>query len=843
MDLHSIISNLHSGKRSIEQKELKTILNFNEVDIVDSNLVGDYFALKSLVNTMYNSTKTLSNSSKLKEHTRRGFILTHQGILLLLQENLVLQNISNVISKLKKPATTTSNKFLSSHKSSSKHAHSNLKNTSVNTSNTTYIENELSLASHQISSILERIQISDLLKVQISKAYNKLLEESNGTSDNSDLSKIILKPKLSFTSYNNTPNKEQKLDLKNHFLHTQASILEGVGKNFELHCLEDIFNSIKATLLEFYSEYNMQLRYDLGIIESEISLAIGFEEVFDSKVSGISSSIEYSTGHELISVIYSGFGREIYNSVNTNQNLDVFEVFKYGFKNNFNAIFKSKIAGDKSTLNQSQIRNITSLTLELEDKFTKYFKEYSPVKLYFSITNTGKIIIEDFFLEFKHLHLHKKDLTSYHIIDSSSKPILQGLGLGNSIVHGKALIVNSSSDLKKITSESIVIVKDTYPQWQHYLLKAKALIVQRGNEFSHSAQMCYEYLIPVVLQVGQFDHLISNDDLLTIDCSDMRGLVYLGLEKYKIKQLSNDEILNMQKGVSFKRKDLNKKILIHSSSKHILQKSHFPSSSQCIENAFDLIPQSLKNQISLNFESHNLDLFKKIIKEELISVISKIAISKFPSNVYINLDSFCNNLYPLFISEKEYLSLTKEEGINRTIHPSYEKVLAFIIDLIKNIKTSIGCSNICVYSTHIQEFKQLVSLKSLFKKYLFNESLGGVLGVGGILNSSELTKELSFVSCDFQEIKNVCGNKNIPAISKLIHYAAPHNSKKDSYEFGLYNVTAKDVEIIENLMIDSYSFVTCSYDEFIALYSFILFNRKNMKTKHLKFDSSNHLKK
>lgn len=828
MDLHNIISNLHSGKRSIEQKELKTILRFDEITIDDSHLVGDYYALKSLVDSIYYSTKSLPNSSKLKNNSKRGFVITHQGILLLLQENQILQNISNIISKISKPVKK---------EVSIRNTKNGGKNISK-VSNLSSVEKEISLASHEITSILGGIRISDLLKVQISKAYNQTLDKHLEVENSST---IVLKPKLSFTSNSNFSNS--KNTLKDYFLNTQTSKLDSLGKTFKLSSIEDIFHSIKLILLDFYSEYNMQLRYDLGILESEISLAIGFEEVFDIKSSGISSSIEYTTGHELISVIYSGFGEGVYNSINVSEDLDVFEVFKYGFRNSFNGVFTSKIAGEKATLNEIQIRNITSLTLDLEEKLTKYFREYSPVKIYFSITNSGKIIIEDLFLEFKHLNLNNKELISYQIIDSTSKPIIEGVGLGNSIVHGKALVIYSTSDLKNIDSESIVIVKDTYPQWEHYLLKAKALIVQRGNQFSHCAQICYEHSIPVILQIGQFDHLISTGDFLTVDCTDMRGFIYLGLEKYKIKQLSNDEIISLKKNTSFNRKSLDKKILIHSSSKHILEKSHFPSSSECIENAFDLIPQYLKNQISTSFEHNELDFFKKVVEKELISIISKIAISKFPNTLYINLDSFCNNLYTLFISEKNYVSLIKHQGIDRSIHPSYEKILEFIISLITQIRKSVGCSNISVYSTHIQEFKQLYTLKSLLKKYSFTQKIGGVLGVGGIMNSSQIVKEFSFVACDFQELKRVCSKNNFSAISKLIHYAAPHTSKNDEYEFGLYNVTAKDVEIIRHLMIDSYSFVTCSYDEFIPLYSFILSSKKNIKTQEFKFNEQTHLQK
>ncbi|MCH8520214.1 MAG: hypothetical protein LAT82_05675 [Nanoarchaeota archaeon] len=815
MDLHTIISNLHSGKRSIEQKELKTILKFNEISFNDSNLVGDYFALKSVVSSMYDNSNSLNASYKLKNEHRRGFILTHQGILLLLQENLVLQNISNIISKLKKP---TSN-FSSSSSSSSSNNNQNINSISN--------EKEISKASHQIQSILESIRISDLLKVQLSRVYNSMTQDVRAEVQRG--SEIILKPKLSFTSniskfenYSSTPLY--------------------ISNNVKLQSLEDVFNSIKSILLEFYSEYNMQLRYDLGIIETQISLAVGFEEVLDAQVSGISSSIEYTTGHELISVIYSGFGEEVYNSINLTQ-VDVFEIFKYGFKNNFQGIFTSKIAQDKQTLSNSQIRAITSLTLDLEEKLTKYFKNYTPLKIYFSLTNSGKIIIEEIFLESKYLNLEKKELVSYEIIESASKPILQGVGLGNCIVHGKALIVSSYQDLQHITSQTIVITKDTNPQWQHYLLKAKALVVQRGNEFSHCAQMCYEHSIPVILQVGQFDHLISTGDFLTLDCSDINGFVYLGLEKYKIKHLSKEEIKQMQKNVSFNRITFDKKLLVHSSSKHILEKSHFPSSSECIENAFDLIPQYLKNQISLSFEDTKKEEFKLIIKNELVSIISKIAISKYPNVVYINIDSFCNNLYLLLISEKDYLFLNNQIGISRTIHPLYEKVLEFIIELIKEIKTSVGCTNISMYSTHIQEIKQLHSLNALLKKYSFEQKIGGVLGVGGIMNSNDIVNLLSFVACDLQELKQVCKKNNYEAISKLIHYAAPHTSKKNSYEFGLYNVTAQDVEILEHLMVDSYSFLTCQFEEFIPLYSFILFSKKNIKTTNLKFNETTHLKK
>ncbi|MFT4244755.1 MAG: PEP-utilizing enzyme [Candidatus Woesearchaeota archaeon] len=856
MDLHTIISNLHSSKKSINDKSFKTILKFEEISFKDSNLVGDYFALRSIVDEMYYQTNTLKDSQKLSKLKKKGFILTHQGILLLFEENNLLNNINQILSKLKPYYSK-----LKIHK----------KNNSKNTLNhQDSVEHIISIISNQIQTVIQRISISDLLKVQLSRVYDSLLDDYDNATNSVHSTNLKLKTKFSYSSNRQT-------------IFTNSSVYTST---LIVSCKEELFNSIKQLLIEFYSEHNLQLRFDLGILEEEINLAIGFEEYFEEVIcSGVSSSIEYSTGHELISVIHSNFGPRVFENLD-NLNVDSFETFKYGFKNNYSGVFTSNIVEKDisflntygknslknapiiekkknqnkkiiiSSLNKNQIRSITSLTLDLESKLTQYFKEFTPLKIHFSILGAGIIVIEDFFLETKHLFREQRELISYELVNLDKKPLLEGeVSIGNKIVHGKVLIVKTISDLKKINSESIVFTMQTDPKWQHYLTKAKAIIVQKGDEFSHTAQMCYEHNIPVLLQVGQFDHLLKNEDLVTIDCSDIRGFVYEGLEKYKIKELPNSELkyLSSLNNSLSKSSNYDKDIFIHSSHKHILEQSHFPSTSEFIEDIFDLISSNLKNQISFSLNESNKKYFVELVKKELQSIISKIAISKFPKEVYINIDSFCSNIYILFIKESHYMALNYLEGVQRVINPLFEPVLKFILELIEQIKKEVGCLNLHLYITQIQEKKEVESLNHLLEKYHYkttskknldinkNKSfnkLGGVLSVGGIMNSKEIIPMLDFIACDIQELKKVCSSKNIDAISKLIHCCTYHTSKKFSKQtFGLYNVLVEDTNIIDSCMIHSFNFISVKREDFIPLYSFLLSIRKNITTKDFKFKS------
>lgn len=823
MDLHTIVKNLHTGKKSISHKNFSTILNISEVELNDSKIVGDYYSNLALL-------KSLIPNNIAKE----GFILTHQGLLVLLQENSLLKNLTNVLKK------------------------SNLKN--------------IDETSKSLKQIIQSITFSELLQVQLLKAYHTLQEQYPN---------MILRTKISF-SHNNNEKFEQ---LQEEFFYVSNE--------------EDLFKSIISSLLFFYNRDNLYSRMLEEIDENEISLAIGFEVVNQVNVSGICSSLDFKSGHTSLIQIQSGFGDEVYNRVHLSST-DSFQIFKKGFEEGFKAILPPQIATKKHALSlkkldftkstsnssntsansslvmqvgevakknqqiqsidENQIKEIASLLLNVERLLQKHFKKYTPIELNFAILSNkeskkkSQIIIEDMLFEKKHTHLLQKEIKSYELVSSQSVAIARGIAIGNCITHGFVKHITKESDLYTITNEDIVIAHSTFPHWEPYLKNAKGLVIEQGSELSHSAQICYEHNIAAIINTGVLKDKLKNKSVVTLDCSLEEGTLYSGLEKYSIKMLNNDYI-NTDKESNFK-KPTSLNIAQLTNNHNVLEKTHLPYNSQIIENVFDLVS---KKHYSYKLHA-NYSKYFAMIKDEIIRQLSKIAIARYPQNVWINIASFSPTYYEIISNREDtYFKNSNVEGILRTLEPSFESHIEYILSILKYLHSNIGCENVFLYVDKVQQKKEVKQLKGILQKYNYRSNLGGVVNVGGILNIDELIEEFDMLAGDLNAIKLSCGKNNKDAIIKLSRYFVQrgeelNKTKNNNYnnnlqikssnkkinshqptQLALFNVNINDVDILDALKSNALGLISCTDNDIIPLYSYLIEQVKHKKVKDSKF--------
>lgn len=826
MDLHTIVKNLHTGKRSISDKNFSTILNINEVEESDSNIVGDYYSNIAFI-------KKLIPKNIHKE----GFILTHQGIIVLLQESSILKNIINILKK------------------------STLKN--------------IDKTANSLKEVIQSITFSELLQVQILKAYHSLQEQ------NLD---VLLRVKVSFSH-----NNDKKIDLpQEQFLYASNE--------------KELFKSIISALLFFYSRDNIYLRKKENIKEDEISLAIGFEVVKSVSISGICSSLDFKSGHTSIIQIQSGYGDEVYNRIHL-CSTDSFQIFKKGLEKGFDGILPPLIATKKhlttltkefhnnvvaysmktkevskknqtlQSLNTVQLKQLSNLLTHVEDSLQKYYKKYTPIKFYFTLVNEKgstknlQFNIEDVVFEKKYKHLQKKEMASYELITPQNSSIGSGIAIGDRITHGFVKFIKKEDDLYTINNEDIVVTHSTFPHWEPYLRNAKGLIVEQGSEYSHSSQICYEYNIPAVINTGLIKNKLIDKSVVTLNCMLEEGFVYPSLEKYTLKVL-NEEYLKEFRELKNKHNSSITQIAQLTNRHNILEKSHLPFNSQIIENIFDLIS---KKHESYKLNSNSSTIYE-LIKNEIIRNLSKVAISNYPQDVWVNIASFSPLYYELISNnaDETYFTCSKQKGISRALKTEFESHIKFIISTLNCLYTKIGCKNVSLYVDNVQQQKEVKQLKDLLQKYNYKSSLGGILDIGGILNIDELMHEFDMVMCNLDALKASCGVDNRDAIIKLSRFFIQRGEelnesnfnhsrktkknkkienntlntnklqKNDSLKFtqlGLFNLNITDTDIFDALKNSKKSLhlLSCEHKYIIPLYSYLIESLKGRKIDDSKF--------
>ncbi|MDN6161895.1 MAG: pyruvate kinase [Atopostipes sp.] len=105
--------------------------------------------------------------------------------------------------------------------------------------------------------------------------------------------------------------------------------------------------------------------------------------------------------------------------------------------------------------------------------------------------------------------------------------LVQGQGIGNETVIGRATVANSAkAAVENMVEDSILVVKTTDKDYLPAIEKASAIVVEQGGLTSHAAVIGIAMDIPVIVAADSATELIESEELITID--SRRGIVYRG---------------------------------------------------------------------------------------------------------------------------------------------------------------------------------------------------------------------------------------------------------------------------------------------------------------------------
>ncbi|GAK47428.1 pyruvate kinase [Secundilactobacillus oryzae JCM 18671] len=105
--------------------------------------------------------------------------------------------------------------------------------------------------------------------------------------------------------------------------------------------------------------------------------------------------------------------------------------------------------------------------------------------------------------------------------------LVQGQGVGDQTVIGKAVIANSADEANsKAVEGGILITKNTDKDYLPAIEKSSAVVVENGGLTSHAAVVGISMGIPVIVGATSATEKISDGELITVD--SRRGIVYHG---------------------------------------------------------------------------------------------------------------------------------------------------------------------------------------------------------------------------------------------------------------------------------------------------------------------------
>ncbi|ROR02991.1 PEP/pyruvate-binding domain-containing protein [Desulfosoma caldarium] len=311
----------------------------------------------------------------------------------------------------------------------------------------------------------------------------------------------------------------------------------------------EVLQAYRQVVASLFTLQAWRYRRDKGFGEHEAAMAVGCQLMVDAVVSGVLYTVDPTAPPHSDALTVSatwGLGPPV---VEGNRKVDRFRVSRdpphallqmHVVPKTASLISQrdggtqwvdvSEVDQSRSCLNSQQLNLLASTGLLLE----RYFKR--PQDIEWAFDTSGQLII----LQTRPLQINLSDSDICRISDiTASAPVLwsgRGDVVQRGIAVGKAFVVQSDEDLKRVPADAIVVARESSPRLAALFRHVRGVITDVGSPLGHMATVAREFRVPTVVNTEIATQLIHTGDPLTLDAT--QNVLYRGY----IKELSYHEL-------------------------------------------------------------------------------------------------------------------------------------------------------------------------------------------------------------------------------------------------------------------------------------------------------------
>lgn len=640
---------------------MKYIRFFNELTIDDIPLVG---GKNASLGEMY------KNLAPKGINIPNGFATTSDAYWLLLHENSIKDEISNILKDLDISDTN------------------NLQKRGL-------AVRKLILASHLPTELENEIlQAYKILSSEYSSAHVDVAVRSSGTAE--DL------PDASFAGQQET------------FLNVSSQ--------------KDLLDSVRKCYASLFTDRAISYRTSRGFDHFKVALSVGIQKMVRSDISssGIMFTLDTETGSQELVLINSiwGLGE---NVVSGTVNADEFFVFKPTLKKGINTILKRSLGSKKEKMLYSEDKTNTLNVNTTEDERKRFsiaddevielakqalvIEEHykRPMDIEWAKDgNDGKLYIVQARPETVQSKIQNSMTINHYQLDSpkDAEVLTEGRAVGEKVGCGIVNIINNTSEFSRFKEGDILVADTTNPDWEPIMKKASAVVTNRGSRTCHAAIVAREMGVPAVVGCTNATDILDDGMSVTVSCAQGdEGYIYKGeldytvtttdvseLKAIKTKLYMNvgnpSEAFNFAKmpndGVGLARMEF---IINHSINAHPMALVNMKKG------------KHLKDKDKIrSFMTPYMDE-KEFFLQKLSEGVGMIAAAFYPRPVIIRTSDFKSSEYRNMPGGLEYEAVEENpmlgfRGASRYYDDSYREAFEWECEAVKFVRDEMGLNNI-----------------------------------------------------------------------------------------------------------------------------------------------------
>jgi pyruvate,water dikinase len=535
---------------------------------------------------------------------------------------------------------------------------------------------------------------------------------------------------------------------------------------------ENLLKAIKKCLASSFGDRVIVYRQEKGISQIKFALSVGVQKMVRSDLasSGVMFTLDTETGFDKVVLINSiyGVGEMI---VKGKIVPDEFYVFKPTLKEGYKSIFlknlgkktRKFIYHKKGGLKEVAVSKKDQLKFSLTDEEILTLAKWAcQIEDHYKVAQdiewakdgkTGQLFITQSRPETVHAPKIEKTYQEYEI-ETTQKPILTGIAIGDKIGQGKVRVIEDISKISQFQKGEVLVTRMTDPDWVPAMRIASAIVTDEGSKVCHAAIVARELGIPCIVGTLKATQVLKTKKEITVDCTQgLNGRIFEGKVPFKVKEYDLKKLPKLKtkimvnigapeiafktsflpvEGVGLAREEfiIAEKIRVHplaliyfNKLKRQIRNSKFE-----IRNKFKIPNSKLKIIIR---EIEKLTVEHKDKKEyfvkELAEGIGQIAAAFWPREVIVRFSDFKTNEYKnliggeLFEGEEENPMLGFR-GACRYLDKQFQPAFQMECQAIKRCREVFGLKNISVMIPFCRTIEEGEKVLRLIQKYFANDN-------------------------------------------------------------------------------------------------------------------------
>lgn len=510
-----------------------------------------------------------------------------------------------------------------------------------------------------------------------------------------------------------------------------------------------LLDAFQRCLASLFTNRAIKYRIDNNFKHMDVALSVGVQLMVrsDKGAAGVAFTLEPDTGFRDVIVINGiwGLGENI---VQGKVNPDEFVVFKPKLKEGKKAMISRKLGDkaqtlvlaekketrkgitvinkktpqekrDKYVLSENEVIQLAQWCQKIEDHYHK------PMDIEWAKDGeTGEMFIVQARPETVYSSKDPYKFETYEL-KSKGELITKGLALGQKIAAGKARILRTPSEAKKLKEGEVLVTDITNPDWDPIMKKASAIVTNKGGRTSHAAIVAREIGVVAVVGTGNASKKIKDGEMVTVSCAEgNEGNVYKGkldweVEKMDMKEMKLPETQMMlilgdpdkawkysflpNNGIGLMRLEfiINNAVQIHPIA---LIKYH---------ELKDKKAKKTIDRLTVNYEDKSY-----YFVEKLAQAVATIAAAFYPKDVIVRMSDFKSNEYANLIGGKQFEPSEANpmlgfRGASRYYHDLYKEGFKLECEAMKMVRNEMGLNNVKLmipFCRTVEEGKKVVAL-------------------------------------------------------------------------------------------------------------------------------------